>query len=65
MVHFIRNQLPHLDSKMFPHNTHIFLLYNYKVHVTNEVTSEIENRGYMPIFIGGGITGDMTQIITS
>ena len=37
----------------------IYVLDNYSVHQVEEVTTALLSKGYVPVLIGGGITGDV------
>ena len=57
----ILTTISHLKRRAFlsESDTAIYLLDNYSVHVTPETQMALRNRGYIPIFFGGGITGDL------
>ena len=54
--------IKHLPNKSNPFtckNFDIYVLDNYSVHCTDEVKQALLSRGYVPVVMGGGITGDI------
>ena len=54
--------ISHLKNRSNPFtdsNNAIYILDDYSVHVTREVRQALRAIGYIPICIGGGITGDI------
>ena len=54
--------IKHLPNKANPFtckNFDIYVLDNYSVHCTEDIKNALFAKGYVPIIMGGGITGDM------
>ena len=54
--------IKHLPNKANPFtckNFDIYVLDNYSVHCTEDIKNALFAKGYGPIIMGGGITGDM------
>ena len=54
--------IKHLPNKANPFtckNCDIYVLDNYSVHCTEDIKNALFAKGYVPIIMGGGITGDM------
>ena len=51
--------LPRISTNMFTPKYEIYCLDDYSVHVTKEIRDALLARGYIPVLLGGGITGDI------
>ena len=58
MITFIRS-LPKVPFELYPQKRKIFILDDYSVHIQPDIAEELVKKGYIPTFIGGGITGDV------
>ena len=57
LIAFIKS-LPNIRFKS-PEGAAIFLLDNYSVHLSKNVKAVLIHKGYIPVYIGGGITGEV------
>ena len=53
------NNLPNRSNLFTKKNYAIYVLDDYAVHLMPEVRKALLKRGYVPVIIGGGITGDI------
>ena len=58
MLYTISN-LPNRYNIFTPKNYAIYVLDDYSVHLMPEIKEALLRRGYVPVLIGGGITGDI------
>ena len=58
MLYTISN-LPNRYNIFTPMNYAIYVLDNYSVHIMPEIKEALLKRGYVPVIIGGGVTGDI------
>ena len=58
MLYTISN-LPNRYNIFTPKNYAIYVLDDYSVHIMPEIKEALLKRGYVPVIIGGGVTGDI------
>ena len=58
MLYIISN-LPNRYNIFTPKNYAIYVLDDYSVHIVPEIKEALLKRGYVPVIIGGGVTGDI------
>ena len=58
MLRTISN-LPNTFNIFTPKNYAIYVLDDYSVHLMPEIKEAPLKRGYVPVIIGGGVTGDI------
>ena len=58
MLYTISN-LPNKYNIFTPKNYAIYVLDDYSVHIMPEIKEALLKRGYVPVIIGGGVTGDI------
>ena len=52
--------IKHLPDRSFDEKSMvIYSLDNFSVHITPETQKALLDRGYVPVLMGGGITGDI------
>ena len=58
MLYTISN-LPNRYNIFTPKNYAIYVLDDYSVHIMPEIKEALLKRGYVPVIIGGGVTGEI------
>ena len=58
MLYTISN-LPNRYNIFTPKSNAIYVLDDYSVHLMPEIKAALLKRGYVPVIIGGGVTGDI------
>ena len=58
MLKMIEN-LPNRSHPWMKKDYAIYVLDNYAVHLMPEIRTALQNKGYILVLIGGGITGDI------
>ena len=53
------SNLPNKFNIFTPKNYAVYILNDYSVHLMPEVKEAFLKRGYVPIIIGGGVSGDI------
>ena len=53
------SNLPNRCNIFNPKNYAIYVLDDYSVHLMPEIKAALLKRGYVPVIIGGGVTGDI------
>ena len=58
MLYTISN-LPNRFNIFTPKNYAIYVLDDYSVHIMPEINEALLKRGYVPVTVGGEVTGDI------
>ena len=56
---YTKSNLPNRYNIFTPKNYAIYVLDDYSVHIMPEIKEALLKRGYVPVIIGGGLTGDI------
>ena len=55
---YTMSNLPNKFNIFITKNYRVFVLYDYSVQIMLGIKEALLNRGYVPVLIGGGMTGD-------